>query len=69
MADSSGVMLKIEDIAGILSVSRRTIYRMLDAGEMPVPIRFGKRMLRWLPQEITDWIAKGCPPRTTPKCK
>jgi excisionase family DNA binding protein len=62
-------MLRIEQVAAMLAVSRRTVYRMLDAGQLPEPIRFGKRMLRWLSSQITEWIAKGCPARSSSKRK
>ena len=54
---SSEEMLKIEQVAELLVVSRRTIYRMLDAGKMPEPILLGKRMLRWLSSQINEWIS------------
>lgn len=35
---------------------RRTIERMLAAGGLPPPVRFG-RSRRWSGQQIDDWIA------------
>lgn len=60
-ADASVELLKIEQVAGLLNVSRRTVYRLVDGGKIPPPIRIGRRMLRWVAATIRDWMAKGCP--------
>ncbi|WP_390895578.1 helix-turn-helix transcriptional regulator [Stieleria tagensis] len=56
-------MLSIDRVAELLDCSRRTIQRLADAGNMPLPVRFG-RLVRWRENDINDWIADGCPKRT-----
>ena len=54
-------MLKVEEVAGILRCSPRTVYRLADAGRMPPPCRLGA-LVRWSASAIDAWIAAGCPP-------
>jgi len=67
-ADSRGggsplsALLNTEDVSQLLSCSKRHIFRLADSGRMPQPIRLGTA-LRWRPQELSEWIADGCPPR------
>jgi len=53
-------MLKVEDVAGILKCSTRTVYRLADTGKMPAPCRLGA-MVRWPEATVDAWIAAGCP--------
>lgn len=41
--------------------SKRHIYRLVDSGRMPAPIKLG-RLNRWRRTEIEQWIANGCKP-------
>jgi predicted DNA-binding transcriptional regulator AlpA len=38
------------------NVCRQTIYNMVNRGEFPAPIKFGRRSL-WLESEFEQWIA------------
>jgi excisionase family DNA binding protein len=53
-------LLTVTDLATMLAVSSRHIYRMIDAGRMPRPIKLGGSV-RWDRRIIEDWIAAGCP--------
>lgn len=53
-------MLTVDDLAGLLHCSTRSIYRLSDAGKLPKPIKVGS-LNRWKPGEIESWIAAGCP--------
>lgn len=59
--ESEAVMMRDDELARMLGVSKRTIWRMLSAGLIPSPIRLGGST-RWRRVEILDWIARGCPP-------
>jgi len=48
------------DVARLLQVSTRTLWRQLSAGQVPRPVRFGGTV-RWRLEEIRKWIAEGCP--------
>jgi predicted DNA-binding transcriptional regulator AlpA len=50
-----------------LKISLRTIDRMIKDGQLPQPIRLGKRALRWPSSEINQWIEEGCPTQGTEK--
>jgi excisionase family DNA binding protein len=54
-------MLDVRAVAELLDCSPRHVYRMADAGLMPVPRRLGV-LVRWSRQELLDWISAGCPP-------
>jgi len=52
-------VLGIDDLAELLSCSRRLVERMRSAGRVPMPdIKIG-RMPRWKPETIRAWIERG----------
>jgi excisionase family DNA binding protein len=51
----------IKEVAKALGISDRTVWGMAKEGRMPPPIRFGTSV-RWNPEVLRGWIAKGCPP-------
>lgn len=53
-------LLKVDEVAERLSVSRRTVYRFRDSGFMPPAIKLGGAV-RWRERDIQEWIADGCP--------
>ncbi len=48
-------MIDVTEVATILSVSTRTVWRLVSSGELPQPIRFG-RNVRWRTSDIEGWI-------------
>ena len=58
--DSPATLFDVEQVASILNVSARTIYRMSDAGAMPRPIKVGAVLSRYYRHEIVAWILAGC---------
>ena len=58
--DSPATLLDVEQVAAILSVSARTVYRMADSGAMPRP-RHLNTLIRWSRLEIEAWVKAGCP--------
>jgi predicted DNA-binding transcriptional regulator AlpA len=36
---------------------------MNDAAKIPAPVTVGARSLRWVRQNIIEWLAAGCPDR------
>lgn len=53
-------LLTIHEVADLLRCSTRTLYRLIDRGEVPRPLRFGA-LLRWPQTQIETWLAAGCP--------
>lgn len=57
------LLLDINAVAAMLSISRSTIYRMSNTGLLgPMPIALGRRKF-WRHEEITAWVRAGCPAR------
>ena len=48
--------LCVGDLAERYAVSKKTIYRRIDLGDLPPPRRIG-RLLRWHPADIERWEA------------
>jgi excisionase family DNA binding protein len=47
--------------AKLLDVSVRLVWRMTSSRQMPPPIRFGSRSVRWNREELKAWVEAGCP--------
>ncbi len=54
-------LITAAQLADMLSVSLRTLWRMRSGGRLPNPVRLGGAV-RWRLEEIKQWIASGCPP-------
>jgi excisionase family DNA binding protein len=50
-----------QEVAKLLKVSMRTLWRLRSAGKLPSPVRIGATV-RWRLDDIKTWIAAGCPP-------
>lgn len=48
-------------VAELLKISTRTLWRLRSDGNIPEPVRIGGTV-RWRVDEIKNWIAAGCPP-------
>ena len=59
-ASNSVPLMTVNEIAKRLNCSTRTVYRLCDAGRMPLPLRIGT-LVRWHEPVIAAWIADGCP--------
>jgi predicted DNA-binding transcriptional regulator AlpA len=55
-------MLHIDDLAELLSCSRRLVERMRSAGKIPKPDIHVGRCPRWKPATIRAWIERGGKP-------
>ena len=45
MADVA--VVSVREVAELLGVNPRTVWRMAQTGEIPAPIRLGERIVRW----------------------
>lgn len=54
--DSSLKLLKAEDVATLLGISMRSLWRFRSTGVIPAPIRIGERTLRWRAQDIQEYL-------------
>ncbi len=58
--DPKPVLINAEELARIMDISERTLWRLLSGGKVPQPVRSG-RNTRWRLAEVEEWIARGCP--------
>lgn len=54
-------LINAHDLAKMLSIGERTIWRLLSAGKLPRPVNLGRKLKRWDIDEIRCWIAADCP--------
>ena len=53
-------LITAEELAKLMNVSERTLWRLLSGGKLLKPVRIG-RSTRWRLAEVEEWIQKGCP--------
>ena len=44
---------RVEEITGM---TRSSIYRLMDSGDFPRPVRVGPTAVRWRESDITGWL-------------
>ncbi len=49
------LLLKDEEVASLLGISRRSVWRLVSSGRLPEPVRLGGSV-RWRYQDIADWV-------------
>lgn len=49
--------------ARLIGISRSTFWKLHGMGQTPAPLRLTGRVVRWRRNELTAWIAAGCPRR------
>ncbi len=49
-------LLRRREVEDITSVSRSSIYRLIQNGEFPRPVRIGPAAVRWRASDITAWL-------------
>ena len=59
-AASASPLMTAKDLAQMLQLSTRTLWRLLSAGRLPPPVRIGGAV-RWRHEIIVKWIGEGCP--------
>jgi excisionase family DNA binding protein len=53
-------LISAAELADLLQISTRTLWRLRSAGKLIRPIKLGGST-RWRFDEVQDWIAQGCP--------
>lgn len=53
-------LLSVDQVAALLQVSTRTVWRLLSSGELIEPVRM-RGNTRWRREELESWIESGCP--------
>jgi excisionase family DNA binding protein len=52
----------VRDLAALLRLSVRQVWRLSDSGKLPKPFRFG-RAVRWSRAVVDKWLESGAAPR------
>ncbi|WP_343611084.1 AlpA family transcriptional regulator [Novosphingobium sp.] len=55
--DTAMAILRRPQVESMTGLSRSSIYRMMNAGTFPKPLRLGAQAVGWIEGEIRDWIA------------
>lgn len=58
--ETQPVLIDAEELARMMGVSERTLWRLLSGHKLPQPVRIG-RNTRWRLAEVIAWIERGCP--------
>lgn len=51
-------LLRVQEVARMLALSVREVWRRVDSGQLPKPVRLGGRIRRWLREEIEAVIER-----------
>lgn len=54
MADVA--VVSVREVAELLGVNPRTVWRMAQTGEIPTPIRLGERIVRWRLSDLREHL-------------
>lgn len=60
IASNKQLFITPRQLAVMLQVSIRTLWRWRSAGRLPAPVRLGGAV-RWRLDDVTRWIDDGCP--------
>ena len=50
-------LLTLRDVTAATALSRSAVYALMAESRFPKPIRIGTRAVRWVEQEVLDFIA------------
>ena len=57
IAGASERLLRLPELVRTIGISRATIYRYVDSGRLPPPVKLSTRCVAWRASEITAWMA------------
>ena len=60
LPEDSGLLIHAKTFANLLSISSRTLSRLIDLKAVPQPVHLG-RLIRWRLAEVLEWIEADCP--------
>lgn len=49
--------LRLDVVLSLTGISRSQWYRLIEAGQAPKPLRFGRRCSRWLALDVQTFLA------------
>lgn len=57
MTDVSVRILRRPDVERLVGLSKPSLYRQINAGTFPRPVKLGPRAVGWFEHEIEAWLA------------
>lgn len=57
-------LLDVEAVASLIGCSARNVYRLVNEGKAPRPVKVG-HLSRWPSCSVSEWIEAGCPEVTS----
>ena len=60
VAANNAMLISANQLAEMLQISERTLWRLLSSGQILPPVRFGGNT-RWRFSDVEQWIEQGCP--------
>jgi predicted DNA-binding transcriptional regulator AlpA len=51
-------LLKVGDVAELLGLHPRTVWRMAASGDLPQPVKLSERAVRWRLRDIEKWLER-----------
>lgn len=60
---SASRLISIDEVASLIGYSRASIYRLVDQGRLPKPVKVGERAVRFIESEIEEVISKAAAAR------
>lgn len=49
-------LIRRPEVEALTGLSRTSIYRMMEEGDFPRPVRVGKRAVAWREADLADWL-------------
>lgn len=56
MSEQIQRLITMKEVIHICGLSRPSVYRLMDAGEFPRQISVGERSVRWIEDEVVEWV-------------
>ena len=50
-------VLRLPEVLARVSLSKSTLWRLINDGQFPQPIKLGPRATGWIEEEVDEWIA------------
>ncbi len=51
-------LIRLSDVLDLTSLSRSSVYRLVERGQFPRPVRSGSRIVRWSLADVQKWMQK-----------
>ena len=51
-------LLRLEQVKAMVGLGKTLIYRLIAAGDFPIPYKPGGSVARWSENEIVEWLAQ-----------